>query len=90
MEREKYSIILTKLMILDIKYLEKYSCREEYATARQIVHKTNNCEDILMNFVVADEIQRGPLMVGGLNEAGLEILGTQETKTYQVEWQKWG
>ncbi|KZV29455.1 hypothetical protein F511_03740 [Dorcoceras hygrometricum] len=64
MEREKYSIILTKFMILDIKYLEIYSCSEEYATARQVVDKTNNCEDILMNFVVADEIGRGPLMVG--------------------------
>ncbi|XP_073303129.1 glycosyltransferase family protein 64 C3 isoform X1 [Primulina huaijiensis] len=64
MERDKYSIILTKLMILDIKYLEKYSCSEEYAAARQIVDKINNCEDILMNFVVADEIGRGPLMVG--------------------------
>lgn len=64
MERTKYSIILTKFMILNIKHLEKYSCDKQYADARRIVEDMNNCEDILMNFVVAEENQKGPVMVG--------------------------
>ncbi|KAL0312255.1 UNVERIFIED_CONTAM: Glycosyltransferase family protein 64 C3 [Sesamum radiatum] len=74
MEKEKYSIILTKFMILNIKHLEKYSCDEEYREARRIVEDMNNCEDILMNFVVAEEAQKGPVMVGvkggGLRDYG--------------------
>lgn len=31
---------------------------------RRIVDEMRNCEDILMNFVVADRINAGPLMVG--------------------------
>ncbi|KAH6760792.1 Nucleotide-diphospho-sugar transferases superfamily protein [Perilla frutescens var. hirtella] len=64
MEREKYSIILTKFMIVNVDYLEKYSCDERYAEARKIVDEMNNCEDILMNFVVAEENRKGPVMVG--------------------------
>ncbi|KAL6556526.1 hypothetical protein OROGR_005814 [Orobanche gracilis] len=64
MERGKYSIILTKFMIVNTKYLVKYSCDEEYVEARRIVEDMNNCEDILMNFVVAEENQKGPVMVG--------------------------
>ncbi|PIN02598.1 Glucuronyl-galactosyl-proteoglycan 4-alpha-N- acetylglucosaminyltransferase [Handroanthus impetiginosus] len=64
MEKEKYSIILTKFMIINIKYLEKYWCDKQYTKARQKVDDLNNCEDILMNFVVAEESRRGPVMVG--------------------------
>ncbi|GFP81599.1 glycosyltransferase family protein 64 c3 [Phtheirospermum japonicum] len=64
MEREKYSIILTKFMIINIKHLVRYSCDEQYREARRIVEEMNNCEDILMNFVVAEETQKGPVMVG--------------------------
>lgn len=64
MEREKYSIILTKFMIVNRKHLVNYSCDGRYIEARQIVDEMNNCEDILMNFVVAEEIEKGPLMVG--------------------------
>ncbi|KAG8375326.1 hypothetical protein BUALT_Bualt10G0088600 [Buddleja alternifolia] len=74
MEKDKYSIILTKLMILNIEYLEKYSCDEQYAEARRIVEEKNNCEDILMNFVVAEGIRKGPVMVaaegGGIRDYG--------------------
>lgn len=34
------------------------------AHMRRIVDKMNNCEDILMNFVVADEVNSGPILVG--------------------------
>ncbi|KAI3468441.1 hypothetical protein Pfo_025104, partial [Paulownia fortunei] len=64
MEKEKYSIILTKFMIINVRHLEKYSCDKQYAEARKIVEIKNNCEDILMNFVVAEENQKGPVMVG--------------------------
>lgn len=64
MEKEKFSIILTKFMIVNVKFLEIYSCDERYGEARRIVDDMNNCEDILMNFVVAEEIQKGPVMVG--------------------------
>ncbi|CAA0814960.1 Glycosyltransferase family protein 64 C3 [Striga hermonthica] len=64
MEREKYSIVLTKFMIVNIKHLVTYSCGREYQEARRIVEEMNNCEDILMNFVVAEENQRGPVLVG--------------------------
>lgn len=64
MEKEKYSIVLTKFMIVNFEYLVKYSCDERYAEGRKIVDEMNNCEDILMNFVVAEENQKGPVMVG--------------------------
>ncbi|KAL1552620.1 lactose synthase [Salvia divinorum] len=64
MEREKYSIVLTKLMIVSAEYLGIYSCDALYAAAREVVDEMNNCEDILMNFVVAEESGKGPVMVG--------------------------
>lgn len=64
MERAKYSIVLTKLMIVSVEYLERYSCGEGYAEGRRVVDEMNNCEDILMNFVVAEESRKGPVMVG--------------------------
>ncbi|XP_057799277.1 glycosyltransferase family protein 64 C3-like isoform X3 [Salvia miltiorrhiza] len=64
METEKYSIVLTKFMIVSVAYLEIYSCDARYAAAREIVDEMNNCEDILMNFVVAEESRKGPVMVG--------------------------
>ncbi|XP_019438810.1 PREDICTED: glycosyltransferase family protein 64 C3 [Lupinus angustifolius] len=63
---DRFSIILTKFMILDRNYLYKYSCEggTKMAEMRGIVDSVMNCEDILMNFVVADEINLGPLMIG--------------------------
>lgn len=63
---DKYSIVLTKLMILKSSYLFNYSCGggEKMTEMRHIVDKMHNCEDILMNFVVADETNTGPIMVG--------------------------
>ncbi|PRQ27454.1 putative glucuronosyl-galactosyl-proteoglycan 4-alpha-N-acetylglucosaminyltransferase [Rosa chinensis] len=66
MHPDKYSIMLTKFMILKSKYLFQYSCARGpvMANMRKIVDKMHNCEDILMNFVVADEVNAGPILVG--------------------------
>ncbi|KAJ0091569.1 hypothetical protein Patl1_12738 [Pistacia atlantica] len=63
---DKYSMILTKFMILKSSYLFKYSCGggKEMSEMRNIVDEMRNCEDILMNFVVADVTNVGPVMVG--------------------------
>lgn len=63
---EKYSILLTKFMILRNDYLFKYSCNGGPAMVemRRTVDLMSNCEDILMNFVVADETNVGPVLVG--------------------------
>jgi len=67
---DRYSIVLTKFMILDAKYLYHYSCgvgglEAKFGELRGVVDNMNNCEDILMNFVVAEISGRGPLLVGG-------------------------
>lgn len=64
---DRYSIVLTKFMILGADYLLRYSCGggEGMAAARAVVEAERNCEDILMNFVVAMETGKGPLLVGG-------------------------
>ncbi|XP_047317097.1 glycosyltransferase family protein 64 C3 isoform X2 [Impatiens glandulifera] len=63
---EKYSIILTKFMIMKTDYLYKYSCEggNEMGEARRLVEKMRNCEDILMNFVAAEELMGGVVLVG--------------------------
>ncbi|XP_028767635.1 glycosyltransferase family protein 64 C3-like [Neltuma alba] len=63
---DKYSIILTKFMILRSEYLHSYSCEggAPMAETRRTVDEMRNCEDILMNFVVADRTNVGPILVG--------------------------
>ncbi|KAK0571259.1 hypothetical protein LWI29_013315 [Acer saccharum] len=63
---DKYSIVLTKFMILKNNYLWNYTCGggATMAETRRIVDEMRNCEDILMNFVVAEETNAGPVMVG--------------------------
>ncbi|KAJ7966019.1 glycosyltransferase family protein 64 C3 [Quillaja saponaria] len=63
---DKYSIILTKFMILDSDYLYKYSCEggPGMIEMRRTVDLMRNCEDILMNFVIANETNAGPILVG--------------------------
>ncbi|GAB2286396.1 hypothetical protein Dimus_020811 [Dionaea muscipula] len=62
---DKYSIILTKFMILKNEYLYSYSCGggERMRRMKNVVEEMTNCEDLLMNFVVADEAGTGPMMV---------------------------
>ncbi|PON76456.1 Exostosin, C-terminal [Parasponia andersonii] len=63
---DKYSIVLTKFMILKRDYLFSYSCGGGplMGRMRSFVDRARNCEDILMNFVVADESKAGPILVG--------------------------
>ncbi|OVA19274.1 Exostosin-like [Macleaya cordata] len=73
---DKYSILLTKFMILKTDYLYKYSCSSSSNSKmpmpmpmpmmkemRNLVDQMQNCEDILMNFVVADESNSGPILI---------------------------
>lgn len=57
MHSDKYSIVLTKFMILKVEFLYFYSCSNDVAMskAREVVDRSRNCEDILMNFVAAEE-----------------------------------
>ncbi|KAF3446475.1 hypothetical protein FNV43_RR11654 [Rhamnella rubrinervis] len=63
---DKYSIVLTKFMILKSEYLFRYSCGGGVAMdlMRSMVDEKRNCEDILMNFVVAEQVNAGPILVG--------------------------
>ncbi|KAH8503973.1 hypothetical protein H0E87_011568 [Populus deltoides] len=63
---DKYSIVLTKFMMLKSEYLWRYSCGggAQMSEVRRTVDRMKNCEDILMNFVVADEVKAGPILVG--------------------------
>ncbi|KAI4384383.1 hypothetical protein MLD38_002548 [Melastoma candidum] len=62
---DRYSIVLTKIMILKTEYLFKYSCGgPALMEMRRVVDEMQNCEDILMNFVVADDANVGPILVG--------------------------
>lgn len=58
MHSDKYSIVLTKFMIVRIEFLYSYRCGGDVAAmakAREVVDRRRNCEDILMNFVAAEE-----------------------------------
>ncbi|KAI3977829.1 hypothetical protein MKX01_036669 [Papaver californicum] len=61
----KYSIMLTKFMIMKTDYLGKYSCSgdSKITMMRDFVDEMKNCEDILMNFVISDEADSGPVLV---------------------------
>lgn len=63
---DKYSIVLTKFLMMKQDYLFEYSCNGgvEMEEMRKIVDQMRNCEDILMNFVAADKLRAGPIMVG--------------------------
>lgn len=61
---DRYSIVLTKLMIVATEYLFLYTC-EAPPGVKQFVEDNRNCEDIAMNFLVADRTGAGPLLVQG-------------------------
>lgn len=61
---DRYSIMLTKLMILATEYLYLYTCAMPQGT-KTYVDENMNCEDIAMNFLVANLTNQGPLMVNG-------------------------
>ena len=68
----RYSMVLTKFMVLGADLLYRYSCSPELAAARAVVDRERNCEDILMNFVAAEESGAGPVLVeaGGIRDWG--------------------
>lgn len=59
----RYSMVLTKFLVLGVDLLRKYSCSPELAAARAVVDRERNCEDILMNFVAAEASGEGPVLV---------------------------
>lgn len=63
----RYSIVLTKAAFLHRRYLELYTSgsRAGLAEAKAFVAREKNCEDILMQFLVALESGRAPLWVRG-------------------------
>ncbi|BBN02073.1 glycogenin [Marchantia polymorpha subsp. ruderalis] len=63
-QQGKYSIMLTKLMILATEYLYLYTC-EIPKGVKEYVDDGMNCEDIAMNFVVSSHSGKGPLLVEG-------------------------
>ncbi|CAL5013510.1 unnamed protein product [Urochloa decumbens] len=71
-EPGRYSMVLTKFMVLGADLLYRYSCSPELAAARTVVDRVRNCEDILMNFVAAEESGAGPVLVeaGGIRDWG--------------------
>ncbi|XP_076932998.1 glycosyltransferase family protein 64 C3-like [Bidens hawaiensis] len=86
---DRYSILLTKFMLMKTEYLYQYTCGggESMAQARLIVDEMRNCEDILMNFVVANTTGVGPVLVGAKrvrdwgdarNEGGRGLMTTEE------------
>ncbi|EFJ07705.1 N-acetylglucosaminyltransferase-like protein [Selaginella moellendorffii] len=60
----RYSILLTKFMILATENLYLYSCSMP-AGVKEYVDDAINCEDIAMNFLVSSRSKKGPLLVEG-------------------------
>ena len=54
---EKYNAMLTGAAFIDSDRWFKTYWDDKYARAREIVNKKANCEDILMNFIIADNAQ---------------------------------
>ncbi|TKY58255.1 Glycosyltransferase family protein 64 C3 [Spatholobus suberectus] len=88
---DRFSIVLTKFMLLGTRYLYLYTCGggARMARARGTVDEVRNCEDILMNFVVAEEANVGPVLVGAgrvrdygdaRNEESADLLGLSSRK----------
>ncbi|KAL3697705.1 hypothetical protein R1sor_011781 [Riccia sorocarpa] len=63
-QQGKYSIMLTKLMILATENLYLYTC-EMPRGVKEYVDEGMNCEDIAMNFLVSSHSGKGPLLVEG-------------------------
>lgn len=63
---DKFSIVLTKAVIVNSNYLWDYSCGggEAMGSMRKWVDTAHNCEDILMNVLVAEKTNAGPILVG--------------------------
>eukprot|EP00127_Corallochytrium_limacisporum_P002272 Clim_evm60s109 gene=Clim_evmTU60s109 len=62
--KTQYSMMLTKLMILDSSWLTLYSCHMPQA-ALDHIDANMNCEDIAMNFLISKHTGQPPLLVKG-------------------------
>ncbi|KAJ7298729.1 hypothetical protein O6H91_Y460900 [Diphasiastrum complanatum] len=60
----RYSIMLTKLMIIATEFLYLYTCKMPPGV-KEYVDEGMNCEDIAMNFLVSSYGGQGPLFVAG-------------------------
>ena len=58
--KDRYSMILTKFMILDSVYLHAYS-NDMPASVRDYVREKRNCEDIAMNYLVTYVTRKAPI-----------------------------
>lgn len=61
---DRYSIMLTKFMLIHTNYLFHYTCNTPPGV-KEFVDKGMNCEDIAMNFLVSSETGIGPQLVDG-------------------------
>lgn len=52
----RYNVIITNIAFIHVKHMELFN-DDKYQTYRQYVDEHNNCEDILINFIVSLEYQ---------------------------------
>ncbi len=76
--RGKYSIVLTKAAFLHHDYFKHYTSTMP-APVREYVHKNKNCEDIAMQFLVANVSSLPPIFLRGSLE-DLGVLGGISTQ----------
>ena len=62
-QRPRYELMLTKLNVMDSKYLFLASCDRRYVKQRRFVTEKNNAEDIFMNVVVYDQTKAPPALL---------------------------
>lgn len=66
------SMVLPSGLFMDRKYLEMYSSLPKHLL--DFVDRHTNCEDILLNFMVANHTRRGPIVVNRI-ASELRVLG---------------
>ena len=78
--KKKYSMVLTKAMAVSVDYVYRYTC-SLVPQLKQYVTTHTNCEDILMNYIVASQTGQGPLFVAAVpavdygRKTGLSVVG---------------
>lgn len=58
---EKYSMVITKMLMLHVNVLKLFTCNVPETMIREITARTN-CEDIALNFVVSNATGEPPLV----------------------------
>lgn len=66
-ERQRYSMILTKVMFLHVDYLWDYTCLLPLSV-HSFVDRHLNCEDVALNYLVAGKTQSPPMAIDVLTE----------------------